>query len=127
MTLKDIAKKHNLSLILLHGSQVTGKTHSKSDTDIAVMPKNISDFNVFDTYVDFSEYFKSDNIDLVDLSKANPLLLMSIARKNKLLLGSNADLGSFSLKAFHKYSDYLPYLKMESDFVKKTLNSYATN
>ena len=34
MNFEEIRQKHNLSLILMHGSQVTGKTHSKSDFDM---------------------------------------------------------------------------------------------
>ena len=40
MNCEEIRLKHNLSLIIMHGSQVTGKTHSKSDYDIAVVRNN---------------------------------------------------------------------------------------
>ncbi|KKQ85362.1 MAG: hypothetical protein UT08_C0007G0035 [Candidatus Woesebacteria bacterium GW2011_GWB1_38_8] len=35
--LEKLRKRHNLSLILLHGSQVDKKIHGKSDVDIAVL------------------------------------------------------------------------------------------
>lgn len=126
MTLNDIARKHKLKLILMHGSQVSGKNHPKSDTDIAIMPTN-SKLDILEAYADFAKFYKLDNVDIVDLSTANPLLQMMIARKNKLLLGDAMDYHNFIETAYKKYSDYLPYLKMESDFVRKSLNSYATN
>lgn len=120
--MEDILKKHNLSLIMMHGSQVTGKTHDKSDIDIAVMPKKNRDFKL-GLYGDLSKYFKFDNVDIVNLKTANPLLAFCVARKSKLLAGKKTDYDAFVKLAFHKYSDYQPYLKMEADFVKERINA----
>jgi predicted nucleotidyltransferase len=126
MTLEEIRKKHNLSLILIHGSQVTGKIHAKSDTDIAVMQKDGGkDLDLFSLYGNFAKIFKTDKIDIVNLTRANPLLLFTVARKSKLLAGSQKDYDKFKLLAFHKYSDYQPYFKMESDFIKERITAYA--
>jgi predicted nucleotidyltransferase len=41
--LKKVADSHELTMILLHGSQTTELTHDKSDIDIAVVPqKNVT-------------------------------------------------------------------------------------
>lgn len=128
MYMDDILKKYNLSLILMHGSQVDGKIHPKSDIDIAVLPKNIH--NKIDTlklYGDFIDYFKNDTIDIVNLTQASPLLAFVIAKKSKLLAGSESSYEKFQFRAFHKYCDYLPYLRMEADFVKERMKLYATN
>lgn len=126
MTLEEIRKKHNLSLILIHGSQVTGKIHAKSDTDIAVMQKDGGkDLDLFSLYGNFAKIFKTDKIDIVNLTRANPLLLFTVARKSKLLAGSQKDYDKFKLLAFHKYSDYQPYFKMESDFIIERITAYA--
>ena len=37
---KEIAQKYGLSFVALFGSQATGKTHQKSDIDIAYLSKN---------------------------------------------------------------------------------------
>lgn len=126
MNLEDVRKKHNLSLILIHGSQVTGKIHAKSDTDIAVMQKDGGkNLDLLSLYGNFAKIFKTDKIDIVNLTRANPLLLFTVARKSKLLAGSKADYERFLRLAFYKYNDYKPYLKYEAEFIKERINSYA--
>ncbi len=126
MTLEDIRKKHSLSLILMHGSQVSGKTHPKSDTDIAVMQKDgDKNLDLLSLYGNFAKIFKTDKIDIVNLTRANPLLLFTVARKSKLLAGSKVDYERFLRLAFYKYNDYKPYLKYEAEFIKERVNSYA--
>ena len=126
MTLEEIRKKHNLSLILMHGSQVGGKTHAKSDTDVAVVRKNnLEKFDFLELISDLGKFLKVDNVDLVDITHANPLLLFSVAKKSRLLAGTNEDYERLVYLAFHKYADYQPYLKREADFVKERIKTYA--
>lgn len=128
MNLEEIRKKHNLSLILLHGSQVTGAVHAKSDTDIAVMQKTDSkNLDILSLYKDFISFFKTDKIDIANITRANPLLAFAVARKSKLLSGSKDDYDNFVRASFFKYNDYKPYLKMEQDFTKEKINSYVTH
>ena len=43
MTIEEVAKKYDVSLIVLFGSQAKGNTHKHSDTDVAFLPnKNLS-------------------------------------------------------------------------------------
>ena len=126
MTLEEIRKKHNLSLILMHGSQVTGKIHTNSDTDVAVVRKNTSEsFDFLALTADLSNYLKTDRVDLVDVTHANPLLLFAVTRKSKLLAGTDNDYEKLIYLAFHKYADYQPYLKREAKFVKERIKTYA--
>lgn len=127
-TIEEIRRKYNLSLILLHGSQVTGKIHRGSDTDIAVIrEKTDSKIDLLALTLDIGKVLKSGEIDITDATNANPLLLYNIARKNKLLSGKKSDFEKFIRLAFTRYSDYLPYLKKEADFVKQKLATYANN
>ena len=126
MNLEDIRKKHNLSLILMHGSRVSGKTHPKSDTDIAVVrKKGFERFDLLALIADLVKFLKTDRVDVVDITHANPLLLFAVARKSKLLAGSQKDYDKFKLLAFHRYSDYQPYFKMEAEFVRERIAAYA--
>ncbi|MFH1863624.1 MAG: nucleotidyltransferase domain-containing protein [bacterium] len=123
----NLAKKHNLSLILLHGSCVTGKIHGKSDTDVAVVRKNPNiKLNYLALISDLTKKLKADDIDLVDITHANPLLMYAVMRKSKLISGKKEAYEKMLNIAFHKYSDYLPYLKREEEFVKERINSYVT-
>lgn len=126
MDLDTIRQKYGLSLILLHGSRVTGKTHPKSDTDIAVMQKSDKeDFDLIGLYADLGSYFKINNVDITNITHPNPLLGMAVAKQSKLLSGLNKDYEDFCRKAFFRYNDYYPYIKMESDFVKERIKEYA--
>ncbi len=120
--LNTIRKKHNLALILLHGSHVTGKTHQKSDLDIAVMAKTPQlTLNFFKLITDLTETLNVDNIDLSNLTHADPLLLKTATDNCQLLSGSQDQLDKLKLKAFHRYNNYLPYLKQEREFVYQNL------
>lgn len=126
--MKNLLKKYNLSLILLHGSQVTGKTHSKSDFDFAVLQKNRNEkLDLFGLYVDIAMELNINNADITNLTFANPLLAQNVALKSKLLAGKKEDYDEFQRQSFFKYNDYIPYLKMEEEFVKERLNTYVTN
>jgi len=115
MNLEEIRKKYNLSLILMHGSQVSGKTHSESDTDIAFVRQNDSlKVNFLELLADLSKLLKKDKIDLVDITHANPLLLQKVIIKSKLLAGDKSNYDRLSLEAFHKYCDYKYFLKIHN-------------
>ncbi len=120
--LDEIRQKYALELMLLHGSQVSGMTHIKSDTDIAVLSSDRE--QKLDWYVltsDLNEIFGVDNVDITLLDHANPLLLKTVTDGARLLSGNVADFFKLKLRSFHAYNDYLPYLKMESDFVRSQL------
>lgn len=127
-SLEQVRRKYNLLFILMHGSQVTGKTHARSDFDIAVLQKdNNIKLDLLGLYADLAIILKKDKIDITNLTYANPLLAQNVSLKSKILAGSNKEYDKFTLSAFHKYSDYLPYFKKEASFVKEKLNTYVTN
>ncbi len=72
-----------LRLALLFGSAATGKTHKRSDIDLAFL---------FDKPVDIlsltnkvTRLLHADNVDVIDLRRASPLLRYSAIRHGKLL------------------------------------------
>jgi len=124
----SVGKKHGLSLILLHGSQVDGRVHKKSDVDIAVLRRNVNKkLDLLALIYSLSEKFENDKIDVLDLTTADPLTAFAVARKNKLLSGSKQDYDKFLKKAFMKYGDYVPYLEKEREFVKQKIERYVAN
>lgn len=128
MDMEEIRKKHNLLLILMHGSQISGKTHFESDTDIAFVRKSTNlNINFLELLADITNLLKKNKVDLVDITHANPLLMFAVTSKSKLLAGNQKDYDALFHKAYNLYSDYLPYLKMEADFVKERINNYANN
>jgi len=87
-----VAKKHNIKLVALFGSQATGAAHIKSDVDIAVMgqlPIDVDD--KLKLMTDFSETFKREDIEVVDLKTASPTLMYVVVRDGKLLYETSSN------------------------------------
>ena len=84
-----------LKMLVLFGSRARGDTHAKSDWDFAALYdqkireescKN-SGFGWFEVPGIIEEVFSinSDNIDVVDLNRASPLIAHFVARDGKLI------------------------------------------
>lgn len=106
-----MAQKHGLSLILLFGSRIQGKIHKESDFDVAYLAEKELDLMAEARLIlDLSSIFKSENIDLVNLRKAPPLLLFAITKTARIVFEKEpllfAALGAY---AFHKYIETKPF------------------
>lgn len=85
--IKEIAGKYGLDLVLLFGSQASGKTHFASDFDVAVLAKKpIPLEKELKIQYEFVKIFKTDNVDVVDVRTASPLLLYQIFCKPHKIL-----------------------------------------
>ncbi len=84
-----------LKMLILFGSRARGDTHAKSDWDFAALyDRKIRDefckdsgFGWFEVPGIIEEVFSinSDNINIVELSRASPLIAHFVARDGKLL------------------------------------------
>jgi uncharacterized protein len=81
--IKALATSHDLSLVVLFGSQAIGNTHAQSDIDIAVIGKHVSDKSKITR--DFCAIFKRDDVEVVNLSNASPTLMHSVVKDGVLL------------------------------------------
>jgi len=103
--LKKLAQKYQLELLLLFGSRVSKKNLKGSDFDIAYLAKK--DLNLNEEaklIIELSPIFKSENIDLVNLKKAPPLLFYAITKECKVLFESKPLIfASLRAYAFKKY------------------------
>lgn len=80
MRIAALAQKCGMTLLVLFGSQATGKTHEKSDADIAFASRQkLSPRAVAEIAFDLSSIAGFLNIELIDLRDAPPLLLKNIA------------------------------------------------
>ncbi len=109
--IKEICKEHNLDVMILFGSKVTGITHPESDTDIAI--KAASELSLPEL---LSLGAKLDKIfgdtDVVDMNTAPPLLLGAITHNGKVLYESTPGLGvTARVWGMNQYLDYEPYLR----------------
>ena len=111
--IEEIAKKYRLKLILLFGSRATGKIHKKSDFDVSYLPeKNLSYDDEIDINFQFTNIFKHDRVDTVNMQKAPPLLLYAIFNKCFILFKKD-DLifPTYRAYAFKKYFEIKPFLE----------------
>lgn len=84
--MKEIARKYGLSFVALFGSQATGRTHQKSDVDIAVIRKQPISFDEKLKIIgEFSDAFQREGVEVVDLASASPTLMYAVVRDGKLL------------------------------------------
>jgi predicted nucleotidyltransferase len=107
---KEIAQKYGLSFVALFGSQATGKTHQKSDIDIAYLSE--ADLNLereSSLIFDLSAIFRNENIDLLNLKNAKPLLYYGVF-KNCRVIFEKTPLIFQTLRAyaFKKYVETKP-------------------
>lgn len=107
--MENLAKKYNISLIILFGSQAKGDTHSHSDTDVAFLPeKDISTEDELNLIGELGGILKSD-IDSVNLKKASPLILYHVFKYGKPLYEKERGLFSeYLAQSYRMYEEALP-------------------
>lgn len=78
-SIRALAEKYNLTLVLLFGSQAGGVIHKESDVDIAFVPERTLSVNdeVRINY-ELTAVFGRNDIDTVNMRTAQPLLLQQI-------------------------------------------------
>jgi predicted nucleotidyltransferase len=104
--LDSIRQKYKIRIILAFGSRIGGIVHQDSDLDLGVFyeeePKPL------DVDVELQKVFSDYKVDLVDLNRADPLLLNEINKQCRLLSGVETDYHNFRIHAFHRYQDHNP-------------------
>ncbi len=118
--IEKIAGKYSLKLLLLFGSQASGKSRPDSDFDLAyIAKKELSMEEKISLNNDFISFFNCDSIDVTDLKEANALLIYEISQNCKLLFGDDEELANFKIFAFKNYIDHIPLFELEEALVKK--------
>lgn len=119
----EVARKYDLSLVLLFGSQATGNTHKESDVDIAYLseaPLSLGDESKL--VVDLIQIFRSEVVDLTSIRGASPLLLREIVRTGKVLFERTPSLfTSLYAYALRIYEEAQPLFELRSAFLKKRI------
>ena len=116
----EIAKKHKLKMLLLFGSQASGRVKPDSDFDIAYLPKESFDTKqILELNGDLMDIFHSERIDQVNIRQASPLLLHEISRNSKLLFGQEIDYIRFKTRAFRVFVDSASLFRLQDALIKK--------
>ncbi len=117
--LERVARTHGIRLLLQFGSTVTGRTHAKSDVDVAALlehPDQTLDEHATMLH-DLQVLFQDRELDLAILNHADPLFLKQVMDTARLLYGTDMDLRRLQLLAFKRYQDHRKYLELERRFV----------
>jgi len=123
--IEKLAKKYRLSMIVLFGSQVSGKTHPQSDFDFAFLSeKRMSLIGIARMQSVFIRKLKLKNLEMVDLKTAPPLLLKKVADESILLYEKEpslfADFKIYAYKYFMEAKKLLDLRKLSLDrFLQK--------
>jgi predicted nucleotidyltransferase len=123
MDLTPIIEKYNLNLLLSFGSYGTERFTPESDIDLAYQAKqNLSPNEELQLLKDLIFLYRRDRIDLVDLSKASPLLMFEVATNGKVLYEENDSFLHFKLKASARYADTGHLRRMRREYLNRELN-----
>lgn len=102
--LMPLFKEQTLRLALLFGSSATGKTHKRSDIDIAFLYDGPVD--VIDLANRVTRLLHTNSVDVVDLGRASPLMKFAAVRNSKLLYEKRpGTFNEFASLAFRRYAD----------------------
>ncbi|MEK7482421.1 MAG: nucleotidyltransferase domain-containing protein [Patescibacteria group bacterium] len=120
--LAQIAQKYSLRLILLFGSRVDAKQlHKESDFDVAYLSKKrLAIMEEARMATEMAPYFHSDNIDLVNLKNASPLLYYAVFDKCKVLYQEDELLfPTLRIYALRKFIETQPLYELKHQRLKE--------
>lgn len=105
--LLNLCKRYKIAAFILFGSEAKCRTNRLSDIDIAYLPIERLGIKQEDAvFLDVVKLFKRDDIDLVDLTKADLILKYSIINSGKLLACTDKKLlYNFTLRTRAEYLD----------------------
>ncbi len=102
-------------LIIAFGSQVTGRATALSDYDFGAFsgkPLSLEERSMLSEYLANKFKLNEDRVDLVDLSVASPILKFEVAKRGKLVEGSDFDFIRYKVHAFKEYQNTAKFRRM---------------
>ena len=123
----DIAKRHNLTLLVLFGSQATGHTHKQSDVDVGYLADRDIDYREkYDISLELARIFKNPEVELVNLNNVSPEFKKQVADTGIVLYEREASIfGLFAIVAFKLYIENKPLREFRAVSIKKFILSHA--
>ncbi|AIS51954.1 DNA polymerase beta-like protein [Thermoanaerobacter kivui] len=123
--LNEFVNKYNPSLILIFGSYARGRVHELSDLDIGIkFDKNIEMALYSSILKELVEIFNREDIDVVILNYADPLLRFEIISSCKVLYQAYPEAYlDFYLYSVKGYDDVKRLRKLEENYLKKGIKN----
>ncbi|RMG05067.1 MAG: nucleotidyltransferase domain-containing protein [Nitrospirae bacterium] len=124
MDIKEISERFGLEFILLFGSRACGAETGESDLDIAVYGSHIlSEDEKMNLIYELSHIFKSEDIDLVDIKNAPPLLRKKIFDNYRVIyLRSPFLLYQVELASLYEYNEARLLYEIRRERLKEFIN-----
>lgn len=123
--LAELARRHDIALVLQFGSTVRGPVHEASDLDIAVLfgrrPPGLGEHGAISH--DLRAIFPGREVDLAVLDRADPLFLKQVVENSRLLAGSPRRFAELKIYAFRRYQDHRRFLALEREHVRRVLST----
>ena len=112
--IKDCLEKHTeLQAAWLFGSQASGRAHSESDVDVAVLASQPLTLDQRLTLqMELEEALQTYRLDLVDLRKAGVVLQFEALQGERLLCRSPEEVAEFSSLVGREYESAMALLKI---------------
>src|SRR5215471_9426053 len=127
--LQCLFQQHPVRLAYLFGSQATRRTHPGSDVDVAVLlDESLTPDEHFAERLkllgDLSRIFGTDDVDLVTLNEAPPLLAYETLRHGILLYCADAQTRiEFQVRTLRAYEDTIPLRRILSEAMAARLKA----
>ncbi len=119
--IKSFCEENNIELLIVFGSQASGKITPVSDIDVAVKLKKGAEASKLELIYQIDSLFNGKNIDLVILTNdTDPLLLYEIFLNGKLLYEDRPGIfDSERLRAWKLYIDTERLRMMQKRYLKE--------
>lgn len=116
-----IVSFYNIKLLYVFGSYAKNKNNKKSDLDIAVLLDSQYDPIIkLNIIGDLVEIFNREDIDLVILNNANPVLRHQIIKHGKVLyMDSEETKVNFEVKSLKEYMDMEHFRKTQMKYINQ--------
>lgn len=119
--LVPLFEREGVLLAYVFGSLAKG--HKAHDVDIAIL---IREKPAYLLRGKISECLGTERVDLVDLSKAPPLLRFEIVRSGRCLYARDKEvLNRFEMETVHLYRDTAYLRKRQSEVLKRTISQWS--
>jgi predicted nucleotidyltransferase len=120
--LVSLFEQEGVRLAYVFGSLAKGrKAH---DVDIAILTREKPAYRLRRK---ISESLGTERLDLVDLSRASPLLRFEIVRSGRCLYTRDKDvLNRFEMETIHLYRDTAYLRNKQSDVLKRRISQWST-
>lgn len=121
--LSQIGQKHKLDLLILYGSQATGKINSQSDVDIAIYRRGgINSAEYLKIYSEINQVLKGFEVDVKSLHNTNPLFQFFVTNDGVLLFGNPLFFAEIKASSYQNYMDSQSLFVLEKNLNKKGIN-----